>query len=93
MGVGLCSCHNLGVTSDANNHHMLSLLGFSGLVVGILLWVKCSMVDFIEHLDEVGLLSFLTSTFVDIAYLRIELIFTVIYVCCGLSLSIERFSS
>jgi energy-converting hydrogenase Eha subunit E len=36
-------------------HHILVLLGCLGLVAGISLWVKCSMVDFIEHLDEVGI--------------------------------------
>ena len=45
---------------------------------------KCSMVDFIERLDEVGLLFCLASIFVFIAYLRIELISTVISFCCGL---------
>jgi hypothetical protein len=36
------------------------------------------MVDFIERLDEVGLLSCLASIFVYIAYLRLELISAVI---------------
>jgi hypothetical protein len=36
------------------------------------------MVDFIKHLDEVGLLSCLASIFVYIAYLRRELIYVVI---------------
>ena len=61
--------------------------------MGILVWVKCSMVDFIEHLDEVGILSCLASIFVYIAYLRIELISAIISVCCGFPLAIERFSS
>jgi hypothetical protein len=74
-------------------HHMLVLLGCRGLVAGISLWVKCSTVDFIEHLDEVGLSSFLASIFVYIAYLRVELIFAVIFVYCGLPLAIERFPS
>jgi hypothetical protein len=51
------------------------------------------MVDFIECLDEVGLLSCLASIFFYIEYLRIELIFAVISICCGLPLAIERFSS
>jgi hypothetical protein len=74
-------------------HHMLAFLGCCGLVAGIFLWVKCSTMYFIEHLDEVRLLSYITSIFVYIAYLRIELISTFIYVCCGLPLSIEIFSS
>jgi hypothetical protein len=74
-------------------HHMLVFLGCSGLVVGVLLWIKCSMVDFIERLDKVGLLSYVDSIFVYIAYLRLELIYAVIYVYCGLPLAIERFSS
>jgi hypothetical protein len=51
------------------------------------------MVDFIEHLDEVGLLSCLSSIFVYIAYLGLELISVVISIYCGLPLAIERFSS
>jgi hypothetical protein len=51
------------------------------------------MVEFIERLDEVGLLSCLASIFVYVAYLRIELIFAVISVYCGLPLAIEIFSS
>jgi hypothetical protein len=51
------------------------------------------MVDFIERLDEVGILSFIASIFVYIAYLRLELISAVISVCCGLPLAIEIFSS
>jgi hypothetical protein len=51
------------------------------------------MVDFIERLDEVGCLSFLVSIFVYIAYLRLELIYGVISICCGLPHAIERFSS
>jgi hypothetical protein len=74
-------------------HHILAFLGCSGLVAGILLWVKCSTVEFIERLDEVGLLSCLASIFVYIAYLILELIFAFISVCCGLPLAIERFSS
>jgi hypothetical protein len=80
----------------ANNiyyHHMLVLLGCWGLAAGILLWVKCSTMDFIERLDEANLLSFFVRIFVYIEYLRLELISTVIYVCCGLPLAIERFSS
>jgi hypothetical protein len=50
-------------------------------------------VDFIERLDEVGLLSYLSSIFVYIAYLRLELISTVVFFCCGLPLAIKRFSS
>jgi hypothetical protein len=65
-------------------HHMLVGLGCCRLVVGILLWVKCSTVDFIEHLDEVGILSCLDSMFFYIAYLRIELISGIISICCGL---------
>jgi hypothetical protein len=42
------------------------------------------MVDFIECLDEVGLLSCLASIFVYIAYLRRELISALISICCGL---------
>jgi hypothetical protein len=43
------------------------------------------MVDFIECLDEVGLLTCLASIFFYIAYLRRELIFAVISVYFGLS--------
>ena len=57
--------------------------------MGVLLWVKCSTVDFIERLDEVGLLSCLANIFVYIAYLRLELISVVIFVYCGLPHSIE----
>jgi hypothetical protein len=57
------------------------------------LWFKCSTVDFIEHLNEVGLLSCLASIFVYIAYLRIELISVVISFYCGLPLAIEISSS
>jgi hypothetical protein len=42
-------------------------------------------VDFIECLDEVGSLSCLVSIFVYIAYLRLELISAVIFVCCVLA--------
>jgi hypothetical protein len=49
--------------------------------------------DFIEHLDEVGLLSCLASIFIYIAYLRLELISAVIFFFCGLLLAIEIFSS
>jgi hypothetical protein len=49
--------------------------------------------EFIEHLDEVGFLSCLASTFVYITYLRIELISAVISICCGFPLAIESFSS
>jgi hypothetical protein len=73
-------------------HHMLSFLGCQALVSGIFLWVKCSTMDFIERLDEVGILYFLSSIFVYIAYLRIELISAVISICCGFPLAIERFS-
>jgi hypothetical protein len=51
------------------------------------------MVDFIGRLDEVGILYCLASIFVYIAYLRIELISKVIFICCSLPLAIERFSS
>jgi hypothetical protein len=51
------------------------------------------MMDFIEHLDEVDLLSSLDSIFVYIAYLRLDLISVVISISCGLPLAIERFSS
>jgi hypothetical protein len=64
--------------------HMLALLGFLGLVVGISLWVKFSMVDFIERLDEVGILSCIASIFVYITDLIRELISAVIFVYCGL---------
>ena len=74
-------------------HHMVLFLGFWGQVVGVFLWVKCSMVDFIEHLDGVGILSYLDSIFFYIAYLRLELISVVIFVFCGLPLAIEIFSS
>jgi hypothetical protein len=43
--------------------------------------------------DEVGYLSYLVSIFVYLAYLRLELIYAVIFVCCGLLHAIERFSS
>jgi hypothetical protein len=48
-------------------YHILVFLSCLGLVIGVLLWVKRSMVVFIEHLDEVGLLSCLASIFVYIA--------------------------
>ena len=48
-------------------HHMLVLLGCWGLVAGIFLWFKVSTMDFIECLDEVGLLSCLSSIF---AYIK-----------------------
>jgi hypothetical protein len=51
------------------------------------------MVDFIERLDEVGLLSCLDSIFIYIAYLGIEFIYAFIYICCGFPLAIEIFSS
>jgi hypothetical protein len=51
------------------------------------------MVDFIECLEEVGLLSCLAIIFVYISYLRLELISAVISICCGLPLAIEIFSS
>jgi hypothetical protein len=47
------------------------------------------MMDFIECLDEVGSLSCLVIIFVYIAYLRLDLISVVIYVCCGLPHAIE----
>jgi hypothetical protein len=50
------------------------------------------MMEFIERLDEVGLLYFLDNIFVYIVYFRIELIYAVIFFCCGLPLAIERFS-
>jgi hypothetical protein len=50
-------------------------------------------VDFIECLDEVGLLSCLSSIFVYISYLILELIYAVIFFYCGLPLAIEIFSS
>jgi hypothetical protein len=50
------------------------------------------MVDFIERLDEVGLLSCLSSIFFYIEYLIIELISAAISVYCGLPLAIEIFS-
>jgi hypothetical protein len=48
-------------------------------------------VEFIEHLDEVGILYCLASIFFYIAYLRLELISVVISVYCGLPLAIEIF--
>jgi hypothetical protein len=47
------------------------------------------MMDFIERLDEVRSLSCLVSTFVYITYLRLELIYATISICCGLSHAIE----
>jgi hypothetical protein len=47
-------------------------------------------VDFIERLDEVGSLSCLVSIFVYIAYLILDLIYIVIFICCGLPLAIPR---
>jgi hypothetical protein len=47
------------------------------------------MVDFIEHLDAVGSLSCLVSMFFYIEYLRLELIYVVISVYCGLPHAIE----
>jgi hypothetical protein len=47
------------------------------------------MVEFIEHLDEVGSLFCLVSMFVYISYLILELISIVISVCCGLPHAIE----
>jgi hypothetical protein len=52
--------------------------------VGILFWVKCSTMDFIERMDKVGLLSCLSRILFYISYLRIELISVVISVCCSL---------
>jgi hypothetical protein len=46
-------------------------------------------VDFIEHLDELGILFYLAIIFVYIAYLRIEFISAFISVCCGFPLAIE----
>jgi hypothetical protein len=51
------------------------------------------MMDFIERLDEVGLLSCLANIFVYILYLGLEFIFAVISFYCGLPLAIEIFSS
>jgi hypothetical protein len=50
------------------------------------------MVEFIERLDKVCLLSCLASIFFYIAYLGIELISAVISICCGFPLTIEIFS-
>jgi hypothetical protein len=72
-------------------NHMLALLGCLGLVAGILLWVRCSTMDFIKCMDEVGLLYCLVSIFVYISYLILELISAVISIYCGLPLDIERF--
>ena len=67
-------------------HHMIALLGFLGLVAGIFLWVKCSMVDFIERLDEVGLLSCLARVLEN----RVD--FCSHFRLLWFSLAIERFS-
>jgi hypothetical protein len=50
-------------------------------------------VDFIERLDEVGSLSCLVRIFFYIKYFILELIFVVIFVCCGLPHAIDLFSS
>jgi hypothetical protein len=49
--------------------------------------------DFIDRLDEVGLLSCLASIFFYIEYFGIEFISAVISIFCGFPLAIERFSS
>jgi hypothetical protein len=57
---------------------LLYVLTLYIIVVGINIWVECSMVVFIEHLDEVGSLSCLVRIFIYIEYLGLELISAII---------------